>query len=77
MDASFMFSMYKEHEAYTYNACHHMLAHKTVDEDGHVWSFLSQDKIFVPVHTHNNHWVLFVVCSADRQITVIDSLYDQ
>jgi hypothetical protein len=32
---------------------------------------------FVPVHKDLNHWVLFVVCPADREITIIDSLYDQ
>jgi hypothetical protein len=77
MDASFMLYMYIQNEAYNCNACHRMVTNKTVDEDGHVWSFLSHVKIFVPVHKHNNHWVIFVICPAERQITVIDSLYDQ
>jgi Ulp1 family protease len=54
-----------------------MVRKQTVDENGLVWSFLSHEKIFVPVHKHGNHWVLFVICPADRQITIIDSLYDQ
>jgi Ulp1 family protease len=54
-----------------------MVTKKTVDANGHVWSFLSHEKIFVPVHKHQHHWVLFVICLADRQTTIIDSLYDQ
>jgi hypothetical protein len=30
-----------------------------------------------PVHKHQHHWVLFVIFPAYRQITIIDSLYDQ
>jgi Ulp1 family protease len=54
-----------------------MVMKKTVDSNGHVMSFLSREKIFVPVHKDANHWVLFVICPADQQITIIDSLYDQ
>jgi hypothetical protein len=77
MDGSFMFYMYKQYGKYNYNGCHLMVPQKTVDENGHVSSFLSHEKIFVPVHKHGNHWVLFVICPANRQITIIDSLYDQ
>jgi Ulp1 family protease len=54
-----------------------MVTKKTVDSNGHVMSFLSHEKIFVPVHKDANHWVLFVIFPADRQITIIDPLYDQ
>jgi Ulp1 family protease len=54
-----------------------MVTKRTVDSNGHVWSFLSHEKIFVLVHKHAHHWVLFVICPADRQITIIDLLYDQ
>jgi hypothetical protein len=70
-DASFMFYMYVQHEAYTYNACHHMVTSKTVEKNRHVWSFLSHDKIFIPVHKHNNHWVLFVICPPDRKLLLL------
>jgi Ulp1 family protease len=77
MDGSFMFYMYEQYEKYNYNGCHRMVTKKKVDENGHVWSFISHEKISVPVQKHGNHWVLFVICPADRQITIIDSLYDQ
>jgi Ulp1 family protease len=54
-----------------------MVMKKTVDTNGHVWSFLSHRKIFVPVHKHEHYWVLFVVCPADQHITIIGSLCDQ
>jgi Ulp1 family protease len=54
-----------------------MVKKKTVDSNVHVWSFLSHEKIFFPVHKDTNHWVLFVICPADRQITIINSIYDQ
>jgi hypothetical protein len=54
-----------------------MVTKKKVDSNGHVMSFLSHEKICVPVHKDLNHWVLFVICPADGQITIIDSLYDQ
>jgi hypothetical protein len=63
-DASFMFYMYIHHESYTYNAWRGIVTNKTVDKDGHIWYFLSHDNIFVLVHKHNNHWVLFVICPA-------------
>jgi hypothetical protein len=77
MDGSFMYYMYEKYKKYNYNGCLRMVTKKTVDENGHVWSFLSHQKIFVPVHKHANHWFLFVVCPANRQITSFDSLYDQ
>jgi Ulp1 family protease len=77
MDGSSVYYMYEQYGKYNYNGCRHMVTKKTVDANGHVWSFLSHEKIFFPVHKHANHWVLFVVFPADRQITIIDSLYDQ
>jgi Ulp1 family protease len=77
MEGSFMYYMYEQYEKYNYNGCHHMLTTKTVDLNGHIMSFISHEKIFVPVHKDLNHWVIFVICPADRQITIIDSLYDQ
>jgi Ulp1 family protease len=57
--------------------CHHWVTKKSVDDDRHVvWSFLSHEMIFVPVHKNNDHWVLFIIWPASRDITVIDSLYD-
>jgi Ulp1 family protease len=77
MDGSFMYYMYGQYERYNYNGCRCMVMKKTVDSNGHVWSFMSHEKIFVPVHKDENHWVLFVIFPAHRQITIIDSLYDQ
>jgi Ulp1 family protease len=77
MDGSFMYYMYEQYRKYKYNGCRRMVTKKTVDANGHVWSFLSQEKIFAPVHKFANHWFLFAVCPVDRQITIIDSLYDQ
>jgi hypothetical protein len=77
MDGSFMFYMHVKYETCNYNACRRMVTHKTVDENGHVWSFLSHDKICIPIHKHVNHWVLFVIFPADQQITIIYYLYDQ
>jgi Ulp1 family protease len=54
-----------------------MVTKERVDANGHVWSFLSHEKIFVPVHKHQNHWFLFVIFSADREINIIDLLYNQ
>jgi Ulp1 family protease len=54
-----------------------MVTKKTVNSNGHVWSFLSHEKIFVPVLKDANHWVLFVIFPANLQITIIDSLYNQ
>jgi Ulp1 family protease len=54
-----------------------MLKKKKVDSNGHVMSFISHEKICVPVHKALNHWFQFVICPAYRQITIIDSLYDQ
>jgi hypothetical protein len=72
-----MYYMYEQYGKYNYNECRRTLTKKTVDANGHVCSFLSHAKIFVPVHNRANHWVLFVVCPADRKITIIDSLYYQ
>jgi Ulp1 family protease len=77
MDGSFMYYMYGQFERYNYNGCRRMVTKKTVDSNKHAWSFLPHEKIFVPVYKDKNHWVLFVICPADRQITIIDSLYDQ
>jgi hypothetical protein len=76
MEGYFMYYMYEQYEKYNYNGCCRMVTKKTVDLNGHVMSFLSHKKIFVPVHKDLNHWVIFVICSADRNITIIDSLYD-
>jgi Ulp1 family protease len=77
MYGSFMYYMYEQYEKYNYNGCRYMVTNKTVDANGHVWFFLAHEKIFVPFYKHANHWVLFVFCPADRQITIIDSLYDK
>jgi hypothetical protein len=77
MDGSFRYYMYGQYKRYTYNGCRCMVTKKTVDSNVHVWSFLSHEKICVPVHKDANHWVLFVICPADQKITIIDSLYDQ
>jgi hypothetical protein len=77
MGGSFMYYMYEQYEKYHYNGCRRMMTKKKFDANGHVWSFISHEKICVPVHKHANRWVLFVVCPADRQITIIDLLYDQ
>jgi Ulp1 family protease len=72
-----MYYMYEKYERYNYNGCCRMVTKKTVYSNGHVMSFLSHEKICVPVHKDANHWVLFVICPANRQITIIDSFYDQ
>jgi Ulp1 family protease len=72
-----MYYMYEQYEKYIYNGCRRMVTKKTVDLNGNVLSFLSHEKICTPVHKDLNHWVIFVICPADRQITIIDSLYDQ
>jgi Ulp1 family protease len=77
MDGSFMYYICEQYERYNYNGCHRMVTKKTVDSNGHVMSFLSHEKIFVPVQKDANHWFLFVICPAERQITIIDLLYDQ
>jgi Ulp1 family protease len=77
MDGSFMYYMYDQYIKYNYNGCRHMVTKKTIDANGHVWYFLPHEKICVPVHKHQHHWVLFVICPAHQQITIIDSLYDQ
>jgi Ulp1 family protease len=77
MEGSFMYYMYDQYGKYNYNGCRRMATNKTVDSNGHVMSFMSHEKIFVPVHNDLKHWVLFVICPADRKITIIDSLYDQ
>jgi hypothetical protein len=77
MDGSFMYYMYGQYEKYNYNGCCRMVTKKTVDSNGHVWPFISHEKTFVPVHKDANNWVLFVIFPADRQTTIIDSLYDQ
>jgi Ulp1 family protease len=69
--------MCEQYEKYNYNGCRRMVTNKSVDSNGHVWSFLSHKKICLPFHKDENHWVLFVICPANRQITIIDSLYDQ
>jgi Ulp1 family protease len=77
MEGSFMHYMYDQYGKDNYNGCHCMVKMKKVDSHGHVMSFMSHKKIFVTVHKDLNHWVLFVICPADQQITIIDSLYDQ
>jgi Ulp1 family protease len=77
MEGSFMYYMYDQYGKYNYNGCLRMVTKKTVNSNGHVMSFLFHEKLCVPVHKYLNHWVLFVICPADRQITIIDSLYDQ
>jgi Ulp1 family protease len=72
IDGSFMYYMYEQYEKYNYNGCRRVVTKKTVNSNGHARSFLSHAKIFVPVHKNANYWVLFVVCSADRKITIID-----
>jgi Ulp1 family protease len=54
-----------------------MVTKKEVYAQRHVWSFLSHEKILGPVRKHGIHWLLFVICPANRQINIIDSLYDQ
>jgi hypothetical protein len=75
MGSAFMYYMYIQTEAYNFNACR-CWGGGAVENDGHVGTFLSHDKIFVPVHKSNNHWVIFIICPADRQIAVFDSLYE-
>jgi hypothetical protein len=77
MEGSFMYYMYDQYGKYNYNGCRCMVTKKTVDSNGHVMPFLPHKKICVPVHKDLNHWVIFVIFPADRQITIIDSLYDQ
>jgi Ulp1 family protease len=76
MDSVFRYYMYLAKGEYDFHACRCWVTNKSVDDDGHVWSFLSHEMIFVPVHEHNDHWVLFIICPVNREITVIDSLYD-
>jgi hypothetical protein len=37
---------------------------------------MSHELIFLPVNMDTVHWVLFFICPANREIIVIDSLYD-
>jgi hypothetical protein len=53
-----------------------MVTKKTVDENGHVWSFLSHDKICVTVHKHGTQWVLFVICPAVKAMVVAGGWLD-
>jgi hypothetical protein len=46
MDSAFMCYMYIAKGEYDFDACRHWVTKKTVDDDGHVWSFLSHDMIF-------------------------------
>jgi hypothetical protein len=60
-DNAFMYYMYIIKVEYDLNACRRWVTGKTVDDDGHVWYFLSHKMIFVPVQKSNNHWVLFII----------------
>jgi hypothetical protein len=77
MDSAFMYYMHITKGEYYFNVCRRWVTKRTVDDDGHVWSFLSHDLIFVPVHKSKNHWVLFVRCPPNQEINVIDSLSDR
>jgi Ulp1 family protease len=75
MDGSFVYYMYEQYGKYNYNGCRRMVTKKQsmqMDMSGPFFHTRPP-----PVHKHANHWVLFVVCPADRQITIIDSLYAQ
>jgi hypothetical protein len=72
MDGSFMFYMYDQYGKYNYSGCHRMVTKKRVDENGHVWSFLSHEKLSVHVHNRgNNGGSLSFVQPTDKLILLI------
>jgi Ulp1 family protease len=76
MDSWFMYYMFVQNERYDFDACRRWVTKKDVNSDGHVLSFMSHELMFVPVNMDNVHWILFVICPENREMIVIDSLYD-
>jgi hypothetical protein len=74
MDSGFMYYMFVQFDRYDSDAC--WVPKRGVNPDGHVFLFMSHELMFVPVNMENVHWVLFIICPANREIIVIDSLYD-
>jgi hypothetical protein len=76
MDSGFVYYMFVQLGRYDFDSCRRWATKREVNDDGHVFSFMSHELISVPVNMENVHWCLFVICPANREIIVIDSLYD-
>jgi hypothetical protein len=76
MDSGFVYCMFLSKEEYDVSACHRWAMKKDVNDDGHIFSFLSHEVICVPVSMDNMNWILFAIVPANREILVIDYLYD-
>jgi hypothetical protein len=73
LDCAFMYNMYIETGTYNFNNCRRFVTKRTV-VDGKVFSFLSHEKVFIPVNKDGNHWCLVTIIFANREIMFIDSL---
>jgi Ulp1 family protease len=76
MESGFMHYMFFQFDHYDFDACRRWVTKREVNPDVHVFWFMSNELIFVPVNMENVQWVLFVICPANREIFVVDSLYD-
>jgi Ulp1 family protease len=76
MDSGFMYYMFVQLGHYNFDSCRHWVTKREVNDDGHMISFMSHELISVPMNMENVHWCLFLICPANREIIVIDSLYD-
>jgi Ulp1 family protease len=76
MDSGFMYCMYLANHEYDYSACRRWVMKKEVNDQGHIFSFLLHEEIFVPVNMDNVHWIMFSIIPANREILVIESMFD-
>jgi Ulp1 family protease len=76
MDSGFVYYKFLAKEEYDFSAWHHWATKKDMNDDGHIFSFLSHEVICVPVNMKNMHWILFYIIPVNREMLVIDSLYD-
>jgi hypothetical protein len=75
-DSGFVYYMYLPNHEYDYISCRRLAMKKEVNDNGHIFSFLSHEVIFLTVEMDNIHWIMFAIIPPIREILVIDSLFD-
>jgi hypothetical protein len=76
MDKGFMHYMFLQLGRHYFDSCILWVTKREVNADGHVFLFMYHQLISVPVNMENVHWCVFVICAANCEIIVIDSLYN-
>jgi Ulp1 family protease len=76
VDSAFAYCVYLANHEYNVSSCLRWAMKKEVNDDGHIFPFLLHEVRFVPVNMENMHWIIFATIPANREILVIDLLFD-